>query len=274
MKKLMGWVLVLVVGLMQTGCEEHSLILIETNKGDIKVKLYDETPQHRDNFMKLVHEETLNGTLFHRVIKEFMIQGGDPDSKGAEPGKMLGSGGLGYTIEAEIKRDLIHKKGALSAARQGDQVNPERRSSACQFYIVQGKTWTAEELEPFERQRKSLATQEETKNFFQDSLNKAYADRLEALQESRDQMGIRNLIMEVKPTIDSIVEAKGPYTYSEEEREIYATLGGAPHLDGAYTVFGEVVEGLDVVDSIAAMPTNNANRPLEDVVMNMRFVKK
>lgn len=189
--------------------EKVRKVNIETNYGKIVVKLYNETPKHRDNFIKLVKDGFYQDLLFHRVIKGFMIQGGDPESKNAPAGKMLGSGGPGYTVPAEFDSSLIHKKGALSAARMGDQVNPKKESSGSQFYIVQGRKYGDKELE-----RLSMQT------------------------------GVK---------------------YTDEQKEIYQTIGGTPFLDMQYTVFGEVVEGLDVVDKIAAVQTLPGDRPKEDV---------
>ena len=191
-------------------------VKIETTYGDIVVKLYNETPKHRDNFLKLVKEGTYDGVLFHRVIQNFMIQGGDPNSRNAKKGEMLGNGELGYTLPAEFVPSLYHKKGALAAARQADQVNPEKRSSSCQFYIVQGEKWDAEKLKR--------------------------------------------------------VETSMGKSFTKEQAEVYATLGGTPFLDGDYTVFGEVVEGLEVVDKIAAVACGPMNRPLEDVKMKMTIL--
>ena len=193
-------------------------VKIETAYGDIVVKLYNETPKHRDNFLKLVKEGTYDGVLFHRVIQNFMIQGGDPNSRNAKKGEMLGNGELGYTLPAEFVPSLYHKKGALAAARQADQVNPEKRSSSCQFYIVQGEKWDAEKLKR--------------------------------------------------------VETSMGKSFTKEQAEVYATLGGTPFLDGDYTVFGEVVEGLEVVDKIAAVACGPMNRPLEDVKMKMTIIEK
>jgi cyclophilin family peptidyl-prolyl cis-trans isomerase len=201
---------------MLTACrDKERMVLISTTYGDIKVKLYNETPQHRDNFVKLAQEGFYDGTLFHRVIREFMIQGGDPNSKNASPDAQLGSGGPGYNIPAEILPTFYHKKGALSAARLGDQVNPKRESSGSQFYLVQGKKWTEEELKPFE------------------------------------QRGLK---------------------MTPEQKEAYKTIGGVPHLDGSYTVFGEIVEGLDVLDKIANVPTKQADRPESDVKMTVKLL--
>ena len=203
---------------MNNNSEEKYYVLIETSLGNMTVELFNETPKHRDNFLKLVNEGFYDGLLFHRVIANFMIQGGDPNSRDAKPGQMLGNGNLGYLIPAEFRSNLIHRKGALAAARQGDNVNPTKASSACQFYIVQGNVWPA--------------------------------DRLQMMAA---QMG---------------------KSFSKEQIEVYTTVGGTPHLDGDYTVFGQVVEGLDVIDKIAAVKTAPGDRPLEDVTMKMTVVKK
>ena len=192
-------------------------VILSTEFGDLKIRLYDETPEHKANFLKLASKGFYDDTLFHRVIRDFMIQGGDPDSKTAVPGQPLGMGGPGYTLPAEIKAEIRHKKGALSAARQSDAVNPEKRSSGSQFYVVQGRTFTDEQLDRFESQK-----------------------------------GI---------------------SYTTEEREMYKTLGGTPHLDNDYTVFGEVVAGLDVIDIIAAQATAPGDRPITDIKMTVTVIK-
>lgn len=195
---------------------KQPMVQITTDYGVIKIKLYNETPQHRDNFLKLAREGFYNGTLFHRVIRDFMIQGGDPDSKNAAHDRMLGSGDVGYTVPAEFNPALYHKKGALCAARTE---NPAKASSGCQFYIVQGKKYRDDELDLLEK-----------------------------------RMGIK---------------------YSDEQRNIYKTVGGTPFLDQNYTVYGEVVSGLDVVDKIAAVETNKSagDRPLNDVKMTVKVIQ-
>ena len=199
-------------------------VLIKTSEGDIKVRLYDETPQHRDNFLKLAKEGYFDGTLFHRVIKDFMIQGGDPDSRGAAPGVFLGEGEVGEPLPAEFRYPkLFHKRGVLAAAREGDDVNPERKSSGSQFYIVWGKTFETDSL-------------------------------LDARYEQTKRMGTAPI--------------------ADEVREAYRTLGGTPHLDGIYTVFGEVVSGLEVVDSIQNVETDENDRPIEDVVVTSIKINK
>ena len=185
-------------------------IQIETSMGSMKCILYEQTPMHTENFIKLVKEGTYNGVLFHRVIKDFMIQTGDPETKNAPAGAMLGTGGVGYTIPAEFHPDLYHKKGAIASARQGDQTNPNRESNGSQFYIVQGEILSDAQLDQYEN-------------------------------------------------------AGAHIRFTAEQRMVYKALGGSPHLDYAYTVFGEVVEGFEVIDAIASVQTDQRNRPLTDV---------
>ena len=194
--------------------EKQTMVLISTPYGDMKAVLYNETPQHRDNFIRIVNEGVLDSTLFHRVIQGFMIQGGDPNSKTAQKGQMLGNGDLGYKVPAEISGNIIHKKGALAAARD---MNPEKASSACQFYICQGKVYTPAELD--------------------------------------------NLEMRMGKTFTSL------------QRQTYTKDGGVPFLDGDYTVFGQVVEGLDVIDKIAAVNTDRNDRPTEDIRMTVKIIE-
>lgn len=196
---------------------EHCLVSLETSFGTMTIRLYDNTPQHRDNFIKLAEEGFYKDLLFHRVINGFMIQGGDPNSRGAGPDAQLGSGGPSYTIPAEFNKELIHKKGALAAARTGDQVNPQKRSSGSQFYIVQGSIQT----------ESGLTRVEDMKGF----------------------------------------------KYTDEQKKIYMSIGGTPFLDQDYTVFGEVIEGIDVIDKIASVRTARADKPMEDVKMNIKVLK-
>ncbi|HEX5624960.1 MAG TPA: peptidylprolyl isomerase [Saprospiraceae bacterium] len=193
---------------------EGCYVAIETPMGNMIARLYDQTPQHRDNFFKHCEQGFYDDLLFHRVIQGFMVQGGDPNSRNAGPGAMLGSGGPGYTVPAEFNAQLIHKKGALAAARTGDQVNPKKASSGSQFYIVQGGPQTD-----------------------------AMLDQIE------DRKGMR---------------------YTPEQREIYKSLGGTPFLDGDYTVFGEIIEGLEVIDKIAAVKTERGDRPSENITMKIK----
>jgi peptidyl-prolyl cis-trans isomerase B (cyclophilin B) len=200
----------------QSSNYDERIVSIKTTMGVIKVKLYNQTPAHRDNFVQLVKRGFYSDLLFHRVIKNFMVQGGDPDSKDADPGQMLGNGGPGYTIPHEINPKLIHRRGALAAARQGDNVNPEKASSGSQFYIVQGRKHTIDEL--------------------------------------------------------AIIQDKTGFVFTNSQRELYVNVGGAPHLDGQYTVFGEVIEGMDVVDRISAAKIDGNNRPAQDIVMKMSLI--
>lgn len=232
--------------------------------GDIVVRLYDETPLHRDNFLKLVKDGYYDGTLFHRVIKNFMIQGGDPDSKGAQAGKMLGMGGPSYTIEAEIKEGLFHKRGALAAARQGDEVNPERRSSGSQFYIVWGDVYKEGQLRQFSKQLRMQKVQ----NVF-NALAAEHRSEIMQMRRDRDRAGLQNL----QETLAAEAEKRvGDVGLNDEQIKIYSTLGGTPHLDGQYTVFGEVEDGLDVVEMIQNSPTGRADRPVDDIEMRMTII--
>lgn len=229
--------------------------------GEIVVCLYDETPRHRDNFLKLVSEGFYDGTLFHRVIKDFMIQGGDPDSKGAPIGKALGSGGPGYTLPAEIDASrFIHKRGALSAARLGDEVNPEKESSGSQFYIVWGKTYRSSELRQLEKQREMQQVQQ----IFQ-SLAAERRAEIMTLRRNRDQAGLMALQEQLVDIAKRQAKEKGGCRFTDEQAETYATIGGTPFLDGDYTVFGEVEQGLDIVENIQNAPTMRGDRPKEDV---------
>ena len=238
-----------------------SKVKITTALGNITVRLYDETPLHRDNFLKLAKEGFYNGTLFHRVIKDFMIQGGDPDSKGAPAGKALGMGGPDYTIEAEIKPGLIHKRGALAAARQGDEVNPERRSSGSQFYIVWGQQYKEGQMGQLAKQMKMQAL-----NTVFNRLATERKAQIMELRRNRDRAGLQELQDELEALAHAEVESQ-QLGLSELQRQTYTTLGGTPHLDGQYTVFGEVVEGLDVVERIQHAATGRNDRPVEDVAM-------
>ena len=216
MKKLFTLVLSLCFIASFAAKPKNQYVKISTNKGEVVIRLYNQTPLHRDNFLKLTKEKFFDGTIFHRVIKDFMIQGGDPNSKDAKPDQSLGNGGPKYTIPAEFNDSLFHKKGVLAAARDN---NPEKASSGSQFYIVQGKVWN------------------------DSTLNLTETNRLK-------------------------------FKLPEWQREVYKTTGGSPHLDRNYTVFGEVVSGLEMVDNIAAQPTGKGDRPIEDVKMTVSILKK
>ncbi len=241
-------------------------MLMETSLGDITLRLYDETPLHRDNFIRLVNEGFYDGLLFHRVIRDFMIQGGDPDSRGAKAGTVLGNGGPGYTIPAEIRPGLFHKKGALAAARMGDRENPDQASSGSQFYIVEGKVLNDEELDKAEQRINQMRQQ---------ALFYKYLRREQEENAARDNPLPPETLQEnaMMKTQENLLES-GPYKIPEDEKEVYRTIGGTPHLDGNYTVFGEVVSGLEVVDRIASVSTDEHDRPLDDVrIIHVRVLK-
>jgi cyclophilin family peptidyl-prolyl cis-trans isomerase len=250
------------------GDGDRPRVLIQTSFGDMVVELYNETSQHRDNFLKLAKEGFYDDLLFHRVIEGFMIQGGDPNSKNASKSKRLGDGGTGYTIPAEFVDGFYHKKGALSAARQGDNVNPEKNSSGSQFYIVQGKVWDDEMIKQLEEKQKLQAARQQMMKMYNDRM-----DDIKRYQKNNMQDSIMQLRIEIQETAEQQVDSS-LYKINNERREIYSTLGGTPHLDGGYTVFGEVVEGLSVIDSIATIQTDKNNRPLDDIIMKMKVIKE
>lgn len=232
------------------------IVNISTTMGDIKVLLYGDTPKHRDNFIKLVNEGFYNGTLFHRVINEFMVQAGDPESKGAPAGKRLGTGGPGYNIEAEIVYpEHFHKRGALAAARQGDNVNPERKSSGSQFYIVTGKAYSEAQLAQMEKQMQMMKQQE-----IFNRLASERRDTIMQLRRNNDHAGIQKLQEELIALTEAEA-AKNPAKFTDAQKKAYSEAGGTPHLDGQYTVFGEVLEGLDVVEKSKRFPQCRATVP-------------
>lgn len=243
---------------------------IQTTMGNIEIALYNETPQHRDNFIKLVKEGTYDGVLFHRVIKDFMIQGGDVKSKTAKPGEMLGDGDLNYTVPAEfVFPKYFHKKGALAAARTGDQVNPERASSACQFYIVTGKVYTPSTLATLESRNREKQKME----IFQ-RLATPHRKDIMKMRMAGDTAGMKTLQDELIKQTEAEVAKTGKFTFTPEQIEAYTTVGGAPHLDGSYTVYGEVTKGLDVVDKIQNVDTDGNDRPTSDVKVIKMTIKK
>lgn len=243
-------------------------VKIQTSMGDVVVRLYDETPLHRDNFLKLASEGFYNGTLFHRIIKDFMVQGGDPDSKGAAKGKSLGAGDVGYTIPAEFVPSLFHKRGALAAARQGDQVNPEKRSSGCQFYIVWGKKYKEGEIGQLAKQMKMQAEQ----SVFNELVGKHRKEVME-MRRNRDQAGLMALQEELTAETMAIVKEKNLGVMSDAQKQVYTTLGGTPFLDGQYTVFGEVESGLEVIAQLQEVSTDGNDRPLKDLAMTVTVVE-
>ena len=243
-----------------TAAAGDTLVQFHTTAGDFTVRLYGDTPKHRDNFLKLVREGYYDNVLFHRVINQFMVQTGDPDSKDDPAGKVLGSGDPSYTIEAEIVYPKhFHKRGALAAARTGDQVNPERRSSGSQFYIVTGKSYTDTILNQLE-QRMQMSHKQEIFN----ELAREHRDSIMTMRRNRDQAGLSALQDELVAQTEKKA-AENPVKFTPEQREAYTTVGGTPHLDGQYTVFGEVTEGMDVIGKIEKAETDSHDRPLQDI---------
>lgn len=264
MKKCIIMILATVMILSESCAKKNVLsptVSFETNYGKIIVKLYPETPKHRDNFMKLVNKGFYDGVLFHRVIADFMIQAGDPESKKAMPGAMLGSGDVGYTIPAEFAYpQYYHKRGALAAARQGDMTNPKKASSGCQFYIIQGRVFSEEELNVME---KNNGLKFEAK-LFQEKL-KTKQNELKKYRQDRNLIKSDSLQNSILEEVRSEIAKNPTYKFTEQQRIDYKTLGGTPHLDGEYTVFGEVIEGLDIVEKISKTKTGRNDRPMKDI---------
>lgn len=244
-------------------------VVISTSLGDIKLKLYKDTPLHSENFIKLAKQGFFDSTLFHRVIEGFMIQGGDPDSKGAKPGIELGNGGPGYDIDAEILPNHMHVRGVLAAARESDDVNPERKSSGSQFYIVQGKKFTDESLNEVEKKQYSITKQKIFVNIMNRPENLALRNEFLSADQKADSVRFKFLLDTLNGMMDKEYALLTPFKISPEKRDIYKTIGGAPHLDGNYTIFGEVTEGMEVVDKIAAAKRDENDRPLEDIPMKV-----
>ena len=243
-----------------TATAKQQKVRLHTTEGDIIVVLYNETPKHRDNFLKLVADHYYDSVLFHRVIKNFMVQTGDGSSRNASPGQLLGAGDLNYTIPAEfVYPRYFHKRGALAAARTADQVNPERASSGSQFYIVTGKVYSSGELKQMESQMANMKKRE-----IMQGLARQYRDSIKAMQRRGD----RDALAALQSGLAQLAEkeyAKAPFRLTDEQLDAYTTIGGTPHLDGQYTVFGEVVDGLDVVDRIQNAETNANDRPVKDI---------
>ena len=274
------WILLIILACSAVACksgqkkdgnmEKETVLKIETSMGDIKVNLYNETPKHRDNFIKLAKDGTYNGTLFHRVIKDFMVQAGDPESKNAPKGKMLGSGDVGYTVPAEfVYPKYFHKKGALSAARQGDEVNPKKESSGCQFYIVTGKVFNDSTLLNMEQQKNQNKVTEAFNALAQKHMKEIYK-----MRKANDQDGLYALQDTLFIQAEAEAAKQPDFHFTPEQIKAYTTVGGTPHLDGEYTVFGEVVEGMDIVDKIQQVKTDRSDRPEEDVkIINVSVIE-
>ena len=240
--------------------EKRTQVKIETTMGEIIVELYNETPKHRDNFIKLAKEGVYDSTLFHRVIRQFMIQAGDPESKNAADTAQLGSGDVGYTIPAEFVPKFFHKKGALAAARMGDDVNPERESSGCQFYIVTGRKFRESQLLDMAGQKNNARM-----DTIFNQLARKHMKEIYKLRKANDQDGLLELQDSLEAQAYALYKEEEPFMFTPEQLTAYSTIGGAPHLDGAYTVFGQVVSGMETVEKIEGTKTGKADRPVENV---------
>ena len=243
-----------------TDMEKRTQVKIETTMGNIVVELYNETPKHRDNFIKLAKEGMYDSTLFHRVIKAFMIQAGDPDSKNANDTAQLGGGDVGYTVPAEFVPKFFHKKGALAAARMGDDVNPERASSGCQFYIVTGRKFREAQLLDMAGQKNNNRIDE-----IFNELARKHMKEIYTMRKANDEAGLMALQDSLEAQATAQYKEEEPFMFTPEQIAAYTTVGGAPHLDGAYTVFGQVVEGMETVEKIEVTKTGKADRPVENV---------
>ncbi len=269
--RLFSFTTVLVVVLF-TGCAQKNndrdyVVTIQTSYGNMVAVLFDETPKHKENFIKLAKEKFFDSLLFHRVIPDFMIQGGDPLSKNAQPGEHLGTGGPGYTVDAEFNPKFFHERGALSAARLGDQQNPTKASSGSQFYVVQGRKYQEAELTQLEQSivynRKNNALRTCL------SMPEYAAVRQQVLDKQREGNTdwLNSFFVQSDTLIKKVMPDYKAFSFTPEARARYQEAGGAPHLDGDYTVFGKVIFGLDVIDKIAALPRDGADRPSEDLRM-------
>ncbi|MBL7850829.1 MAG: peptidylprolyl isomerase [Cyclobacteriaceae bacterium] len=254
--------------LLITSCAQDKkdyVVTIKTSYGDMVAILYDETPKHKENFIKLAKEHYFDSLLFHRVIQGFMIQGGDPNSKKAKPGENLGTGGPGYTVDAEFVPQYFHEKGALSAARMGDQVNPTKASSGSQFYIVQGTVISPSEVNNLRYDQMQLMTG--LRKMFEDPANKPLLDSLNQLYFAGDMQAYQARLFALAPRVEKATGLKVTRHIPAAQLNAYTTVGGAPHLDGQYTVFGKVIKGLEVIDKIAAVQRDGNDRPVEDIRM-------
>ena len=269
--------LLIFIGINAAKCQTYSkeTILISTAYGNMKIKLFNETPRHRDNFIKLVKQGFYDSLLFHRVINKFMIQGGDPQSRTANDTAALGFGDVDYWIPPEFNKKLYHKKGMLAAARESDDVNPGKESSGSQFYIVMGKTFDSAALQKMEiRVNKALVQKINYNVAFSGKsreLQKYYM-RL-SLEDKNDSLKIVSRQL-VDPISIERYKQTPHFTFTAEQKKTYATVGGTPHLDGDYTIFGEVIEGLEVIDKIAAVKTDRNDRPKENIRMTISIIKE
>ncbi|PKQ63561.1 peptidylprolyl isomerase [Labilibaculum filiforme] len=269
-KKILVGIVILLIAKLSFGQATNSIILIETNMGDIKLMLYKETPKHRQNFLQLIENGHFDGTLFYRVIKGFVAQGGSQDSRNAPAGKMIGYGSSNRTIESEFNPKFFHKKGAIAAPRKPDKVNIFKESDVSQFYIAHGRVFSDEELTLMEKEVNVPLRKHIVKKYLTTSKR--------ALLDSLKKAGMVDEFRAIAKTIKESIEFEYNSTnkkleFSEARRKAYTTIGGVPHLDNNYTVFGEVIEGLDVLDKIVNLKTDANDRPFEDVKMNVKILE-
>lgn len=262
-------VVILVLLHFNASAQKDTVVVISTSYGVIKLKLYDDTPIHKQNFLKLVRNGVYDSLLFHRIINGFMIQGGDPDSKRADANQSIGNGDIGYTLPAEINPTHCHKKGALAAARQGDDVNPDKRSSGCQFYIVHGKKFSELDMVTVESRMASQLKQSLILKYLGKAENITLKERYTFHQQARNNDSLSFINKQIQPIIEAEMKNHKLHKFSKEEKLIYSTVGGSPHLDGNYTVFGEVMEGIEVVDTIAEAEASANGRPINDIRMKV-----
>ena len=260
-------------------CQESNLtkskeisIDMETSMGLITIKLYNKTPIHKNNFLKLIEEGFYDGVKFHRVIKGFMAQAGDPNSKNNDFSGQLGQKSYGETIPAEFISEYVHKKGALAAARMGDNINPEKKSSGSQFYLVQGKTYSEPQLKQMEQKINQQQENSLIGQFLRKSENLHYMEQIKYCQQNRLNDSLNTLYQEIKSLVISKEDSK--FSFSKDAIETYKTIGGTPFLDNGYTVFGEVTEGLEIIDSICSVPTLTGDIPVTPIVILSTKIKE
>ena len=246
-----------------------TLVVISTNYGVIKLKLYEDTPFHRHNFIKLSKNGFYDSLLLHRVISGFMIQGGDPDSKRASAEQIIGNGDIGYTLPAEIASQHFHKKGTIAAARQADDVNPEKVSSGCQFFIVQGKKYSELDMVNVETRMANQVKQSLKMKYLNNPAHVLLKERYLAHQQARNNDSLNAITKLIQPFIEEEFKTQKMHKFTPEEKLVYNKLGGAPHFDGNYTVFGEVIEGIEVIDKIAEVKVQGNNRPVTNIRMKV-----
>ncbi|TAJ13262.1 peptidylprolyl isomerase [Marinilabiliaceae bacterium JC017] len=268
MRRLLGvWILIMLLGQVGRAQEPVFYVLISTNMGNMKVKLYNDTPNHRDNFLKLAGEQHFDGTLFYRVVKNFVIQGGSSDSRNAPPGKHIGYGSKSNVIDSEFNDACFHKKGALCAPRQPEDINHFKMSDIAQFYIVKGRVYTNEELDLIEKAHNNPIKIDLKKKYYL-----PHKAELAELKKT-DPKAFNKKLRAIKDEINFHYSISDKKEFTEAQRKAYTTIGGTPDLDGEYTVFGEVTQGMEVINKIARLKTDKNNRPVTDVKMKVSVIK-